>query len=128
LIPQALAFLCPEFAPADVAGQTQASLYQLNGALRRLAHVVGYSILTAFIVRAIQRGEPRLKPLSFLVATLIGIAYCGLDEWKRALEPNRHAKWADLEWNLIGVAVTLGGTLLFFGIKEWERYLQKSTT
>ena len=98
-------------------------LYQLNGALRRLAHVGGYALLTALIVRAVQQGHPRLKPAAFVAAVIVSVLYTGVDELRRAFEPNRHAKWHDLELNLIGVALTIGGTLLFFLLKGWERRL-----
>ena len=121
LITRTLAFLCPEQTPQEGSDPVQVSLYQLNGALRRLAHIGGYSILTALIVRAVQGGQARLKPASFIAALMVSILYTGLDELRRAFEPNRHAKWHDLYLNLIGVGLTLGGTLLFFGIKSLER-------
>lgn len=126
-ITRTLAFLCPEFAPDDTEGQTTVSLYQLNGALRRLAHVGGYAILTALIVRAVQGGAPRLKGSAFAAAVIVSVLYCGLDELRRAYEPNRHAKAADLMLNLMGVAVTLSATLLFFTVKAAERRLEAQT-
>jgi VanZ family protein len=96
-------------------------MYQLNGALRRLAHVAGYAVLAALAVRFVQHGQSRLKRRSLLAALVLGILYTGLDELHRYLVPDRHAKWLDLKLNLIGVALTLGGTILLFAVKWWER-------
>jgi VanZ family protein len=121
LIQHVLAFLCPEYAPPAGFNQVDVSMYQLNGALRRLAHIAGYAILAALTVRFVQNGQPRLKRRSLVAALALGILYTGLDELHRYFVPDRHAKWLDLKLNLVGVALTLGGTLLYFGIKEWER-------
>jgi hypothetical protein len=51
----------------------------------------------------------------------------GVDEWKRWHEPDRHAKPIDLFLNLIGVALVLGGTPLFFALKAWERRLAEES-
>jgi VanZ family protein len=119
-----LRFLSPEHAPPGDGERVQVNItmYQLNGAARRLAHIVGYAILTALTVRAIQRGEPTLKRSSLTAAIIIALLYTSLDELQRLFfEPNRHAKWLDLILNLIGVVLTLGGTVLYFTLKRWER-------
>lgn len=118
-----LRLLCPEHAPPgdpDVV-QVDVSMYQINGALRRIAHIVGYAVLSALVVRFFQRGEKRLKRSSLIAAVILGILYMGADELHRLIQPNRHAKWLDLFLNLGGVALTLLLTVLYFGWKSWER-------
>jgi VanZ family protein len=124
-IQNALRLLCPEHAPPGDGSiiQVDVSMYQINGALRRVAHIVGYAVLSALVVRFFQRGEPRLKRSSLIAAVLLGLLYMGFDELHRLIQPNRHAKWLDLYLNLGGVALTLAGTVLYFGWKEWERRL-----
>jgi len=121
LIQRALAFLCPEQAPPPGLNQIDVSMYQINGALRRLAHIAGYALLAALTVRFVQQGQPHLKRASLVAALVLGVLYTGLDEWNRSLAPDRHAKWLDLKLNLIGVALVLGTTFLYFWIKAWER-------
>jgi hypothetical protein len=60
-----LRFLSPEHAPPGTGEQVQVNvtMYQLNGAARRLAHIVGYAVLTALTVRAIQRGRTDAETL-----------------------------------------------------------------
>lgn len=118
-----LRILCPEHAPPDADRvQVAITMYQLNGAARRLAHIFGYAILTALTVRAIQRGASTLKRSSLIAAVIIALLYTGLDEFQRFFfQPNRHAKWLDLILNLIGVVLTIGGTILYFTLKGWER-------
>jgi VanZ family protein len=118
-----LRVLSPEHAPPDPERvQVNITMYQFNGAARRLAHIVGYAVLSALTVRAIQRGQPTLKRASLIAAIVLALLYTGLDELQRLLfQPNRHAKWLDLWLNLLGVFLTLGGTALFFAVKAWER-------
>lgn len=123
LIQDSLRLLAPEWAPPGDGTEQQlsASFYQLNQAFRRLAHVVVYAALALLTVRAIQAGQPRLKAASLWTTLLLGVFYTGLDEWHRALQPNRHAKWLDLYLNLAGVALVLVLVPLYFALKSWER-------
>jgi VanZ family protein len=117
-----LRVLCPEHAPPEGTDlQVNISMYQLNGAVRRFAHVVVYAVAAALTVRAIQRGETRLKPLSLVAAIGLGLVYTLIDEGNRLFfQQNRHAKWTDLYLNLFGVGLTVGGTVLYFAFKNWE--------
>ncbi len=120
-----LNFLCPEFAqPETGEWQVNVSMYQINTAMRRLAHVVLYGLLTFLTVRALQKGKPRLRIRSLLAALLITIVYAGTDELHRYYQQNRHAKWSDITLNLYGIALVLGSTIFFFILKSWERKLE----
>lgn len=124
IVIRVLNFLCPEFAqPPEKGLQLNISMYQINTAMRRLAHIFLYAMLTFLTVRALQQGKPRLRMRSLVAAFLITMAYAGTDELHRYFEQHRHAKWSDIALNLYGIAFVLGGTILFFGLKAWERKL-----
>lgn len=118
----ALRVLCPEHAPPEGTGvQVGVTMYQLNGAGRRVAHILIYAVVAALAVRAIQRGNPQLKLASLATAIGLGILYTGVDEGNRLFfQHNRHAKWTDLYLNLGGIGLTVGGTILYFALKNWE--------
>jgi VanZ family protein len=128
-IQQALRFLSPEHAPPGDGSDIQVAvtMYQINGALRRLSHIGAYAVMAALVVRFIQRGEPRLKRSSLLASLVFGLLYTGLDELHRAIQPARHAKWLDLYLNLGGVLLTILLTVLYFYGKEWERRLSQDS-
>ncbi|MDX1932513.1 MAG: VanZ family protein [Capsulimonadales bacterium] len=128
LIQQALRVLCPEQAPPGDGSEIQVTvtMYQINGALRRIAHVVAYAVLALLTVRAIQAGEPRLKPKALLAAFGLGIVYTAVDEVHRYFQQNRHAKWDDVWLNLAGVFLTVLLTMGYFGGKALERKILSS--
>ena len=116
--------LAPDWGTSSADGiQPYLWMYEINAALRRLAHVVTYAVLTLLIVRFIQQGEPRLKRASVIGAVAIAVLYNVADEWLRWNELHRHAKAIDVYLNLTGVVCVLGGTFLFFSFKAWERRL-----
>lgn len=119
----ALRLLCPEFAPPGdpAAIQVDVTMYQINGALRRLAHVGAYAVLACLLIRLLQQGRPRLRRRSLVGAFLLSLLYIGGDELYRYFQPNRHAKWLDLYLNLAGAVCVLVGTVFWFAWKNWER-------
>ena len=123
LLQTVLRVLAPEWPPDLDANGTQISIsmYQANDALRRVAHVATYAVLSALVVRAVQRGEPELKRASLVGAGVVCALFIVADEVHRAFEPNRHAKAIDIWLNLAGVGLVVGGTWLFFRAKQWER-------
>ena len=123
LLQHTLNFLCPEHTPPGDpnAIRVDFSMYQINGALRRVAHIVAYAVLSCLVVRCCQAGAPRLKRRSLIAAVVVSVLYTGGDELHRALEPNRHVHFFDLGLNLAGTFLVLSGTLLFFWLKHWER-------
>ncbi len=118
LIQHSLNWLVPEQPPLDVS-----TLYKVNNAARKLAHVVTYGILTLLVVRAVQFGQPRLKRGAFGAAFLVSLLYAIGDEWHRRFVPQRHAKFVDLVIDSVGITLTLGGTWFWFALKDWERRL-----
>ncbi len=130
LLQRTLNFLCPEHIPPGDpnAVRVDFSMYQINGALRRVAHIVGYAVLSCLVVRCAQAGAARLKRRSLVAAVAVSILYTGGDELHRAFEPNRHTHWLDLGLNLAGTFIVLSGTVLFFLIKRWEFAWAKAQT
>ena len=122
LMQNVLDFLCPEFAPpgGPALGRADISMYQLNGALRRVAHIAGYAVLSCLVVRFFQKGESRLKRASLIAAVVVSVLYTGGDELHRHFEPNRHVHFWDLGLNLAGTLLVLGGTVCWFWLKNKE--------
>lgn len=124
LIQNAIQLFAPEFTlgPHEPSGIVLTiSMYMVNSAARRVAHIVIYAVLACLLVRAIQGGEPRLKRASLIGTIVLSILYVGIDELYRHFTPQRDAKWFDLTLNLIGVVIVLTGTVLWFALKELER-------
>ena len=119
LLQKGLGVLAPEWSP--ISDGSIVSMYQLNAAFRRLAHVAAYAVLTLLIIRLIQHGNTRLRSASLAAAALIGAVFMASDEWVRRHQAHRHAKPVDLVLDGIGVALVMGGTWVFFAVKEWER-------
>ena len=99
------------------------SMYGINIAVRKLAHVIGYGFLTVLLVRAIQYGQARLKPVSVFVALLLSVLFAIGDALHRRRVPGRHGDSADVVLDAIGIGIFFGGTLLYFGLKALERHL-----
>jgi|GEM_PF-4284950 VanZ family protein len=117
-----LRLLCPEHAPPESPNvQVNVSMYQLNGAVRRVAHIFGYGVLAGLLIRAIQQGNPRLKPQSLLAAVGLGLLFTAVDEVHRLIQENRHAKWQDVVLNLVGMVLVVVWSVLYFAFKSWEQ-------
>ena len=125
MIQHVVDFLSPEFAPTDGVslGRADLSMYQLNGAFRRIAHIGGYAVLSCFVVRWVQKGHPKLKRASLIACVAVSVLYTGGDELHRFFTPNRHAHWFDVFLNLAGTVLVVGGTVLWFWIKQKEAAL-----
>lgn len=79
----------------------------LNAALRKLAHVVVFGVLTLLTGRALHSGGLAAPAPGQLAALAV---WCWLDEATKPLVPGRHFSWLDVGLNLLGVA--LGAALL----------------
>lgn len=95
--------------------------YSLNVAVRRLAHVFGYFVLSLLIVRAVQWGTPRLRWRSLAAAFFINTAVALGEMLHRNRTPQRHGDLSDLALNLTGGALALLTTIVFFAGKRWEQ-------
>lgn len=71
-------------------------------ALRKLAHVTEYLVLTLLLVRALRRsGVAAAVP----VACLVALAYAASDEWHQSFVPTRTATPRDVAIDGIGIAL-----------------------
>ena len=71
-------------------------------ALRKLAHVAEYLVLTLLLVRALRRaGAVAAVPVAMAVA----LAYAATDEWHQSFVPGRTATARDVAIDGIGIAV-----------------------
>lgn len=126
----ALHLLAPEY-PLELDHNgflIQVNLFILNAAVRRLTHIFAYAVLTCLVVRWIQGGAERLKRASLLGAFGVSLLYVGVDAWHLSHVPERHFDASDLLLNLIGVFLVLTGTVVWFGLKSWERRLLAEET
>jgi VanZ family protein len=125
LIQVALRTLAPEWG--QISDGSIVSMYALNAAVRRVAHVASYAVLTLLLVRLIQSGAPRLKSASLLASVFVSAAYIALDELARRHEAHRHPHGIDIYLDLFGVVLMVGGTVAYFAMKTWERRLAETS-
>jgi VanZ family protein len=111
--------LSPE-SPVPGSGDLM-PLFPSNNALRKLAHVFAFAVFMLLAVRAIQWGNPRLKPAAIFVACLLGTFFAGSDAVIRYLTPMRHVREDQFVLDAIGAAFILVITVLYFVAKSWER-------
>ena len=126
LVIRTIGVLTPEHAPLPEDNRTLTlSMYQINAAVRRAAHVAAYATFALLVVRTIQWGRPRLQ-----VGAVLGmLAFCGLLTGAESLvrlklATGRHVRWEQFYLNLIGAGLALVLTLIFFGVKALERRMQ----
>ena len=120
---RALNFSTPEFAPVSPDNRTIiVSMYQLNQSFRRVAHVLTYATMALLVVRSLQWGRPRLRPVTVLVMVAFSALITGAESIVRLkLGTERHVRLEQLYLNLFGTGIALLLTLLFFGVKALER-------
>lgn len=94
--------------------------------LRRLASLGLYGVLTLLLVRALQWGRERLRWYSAVAGVLLALGSAWLDSWHKDSVPGRHGGGGDVLLSATGIALFLGGTLLFFGVKALERRLLRT--
>jgi VanZ family protein len=100
------------------------TLDKLNLIIRKMGHLTEYAILTLLAVRAIQFGEPCLKPRAVIGAFLISVLYACSDEFHQRFVPGRTSTTRDVIIDSVGVALVMLGILLWFAVKAAERRLQ----
>jgi VanZ family protein len=111
--------LSPEQTPSNDIWQ----IYQINNAVRKLAHVAAFGIFTMLAVRALQWGEPRLKWRSLAGTLILCILFAASEAFVRFQSPDRHVRPDQFVFNAIGALLVFGLTLLYFRLKYWETLL-----
>jgi VanZ family protein len=71
-------------------------------ALRKLAHVTEYFVLTALLLRALRRSQ---VTAAVAVAIVVALAYAASDEWHQSFVPGRTATPRDVAIDGIGIAL-----------------------
>jgi VanZ family protein len=71
-------------------------------ALRKLAHVTEYFVLTALLLRALRRSQ---VTSAVAVAIVAALAYAASDEWHQSFVPGRTATPRDVAIDGIGIAL-----------------------
>ncbi len=83
-------------------------LAEAEVALRKVAHAIGYLVLTLLLLRALRRSGVAAAVPAAMVAAL---AYAVSDEWHQSFVPGRGATVQDVAIDGIGVALAgLAGT------------------
>ena len=90
-------------------------LHQLNGKLRRAAHIVVFAVLTVLVLLTMMAGKIEGR---WIAACLICL-WAWLDEATKPLVQGRHFSWNDVGLNLIGVGI---GSLLGMAVEMWLRW------
>jgi VanZ family protein len=110
----------------DVSHRLSAeTLDMLNLVIRKMGHLTEYAILTLLAVRAIQFGEPRLKPRAPIGAFLISVLYACSDEFHQRFVPGRTSSPHDVLIDSVSVSLVIIGILIWFAVKSAERQLWK---
>lgn len=81
-----------------------ADINELNGMLRRIAHIVVFAVLTVLLGLTLQFGE---LPIGWIV---IVVVWSYVDEATKPWIQGRHFSWFDVGLNLMGTF--LGGTVV----------------
>ena len=114
------------WSPEAAKHFTPVQLEYINYAVRKLAHLTEYAILTLLVLRAFQQGRQRLQWKAVVGALLISIAYAATDELHQSMVPNRTASVRDVLIDSIGGAVVLAVAAGWFSMKAVERKVLKS--
>ncbi len=71
--------------------------------LRKLAHLVEYTVLTILVFRAFRLHVDH-NTLAFLLAALVACGYAVSDEWHQTVVPGREGSFRDVGIDALGVA------------------------
>jgi len=71
--------------------------------LRKLAHLVEYTVLTILVFRALRLHVDH-NSLAFLLAALVACGYAVSDEWHQTVVPGREGSFRDVGIDALGVA------------------------
>jgi len=112
------------FSPDGPQPNDIGSLFLVNNALRKIAHLVTFGILMLLVVRAIQWGRPRLKLSSLVAAILFCTGFSFSDALVRLYARDRHVRADQFVLNAIGSGSVLIITVLFFLLKAGEERLR----
>ena len=76
-------------------------MHQLNGKLRRAAHIIVFAVLTVLVLLTMMVGEITDRWIAVCLICL----WAWLDEATKPLVQGRHFQWMDVGLNLIGVGI-----------------------
>lgn len=111
--------VAPGHAPISDYGVTR---YQINDAVRTLAHVGLYALAAGLAARAARWGRPDLPGRALLAALAFAALLTGAESAVRLRTPTRHVRPIQLLWNLAGVALGAGAALAGDALRRAERW------
>jgi VanZ family protein len=94
---------------------TPTTLHVINVAIRKMAHLTEYAILTSLSFRAIREGRCGFALRWALIALAITICVASTDEFLQSFTPTRTSTPWDVALD------TLGGTIAMLGMWRHER-------
>lgn len=99
--------LIRRFLPALAARLNENELYQLDFALRKLAHLIEYAVLGFLLYRALLAGRRGFSRRAAVHTLIIGPLYAVSDEIHQIFVPGRWASPLDVLIDSVGVLVGL---------------------
>ncbi|MBI1839023.1 MAG: VanZ family protein, partial [Candidatus Colwellbacteria bacterium] len=71
--------------------------------LRKLAHIMEYSVLAILVFRAFELRIVRRQAVA--LAIVISVLYAILDEWHQMFVRGRQGAWQDIIIDIVGIAI-----------------------
>ena len=98
IVRSVLLFFSPEIS--------QESIELVHLAVRKLAHVFEYFVLTLLLYRGIRRDASNGSPRRWaLLSLLVAVGFAGLDEFHQSFESKRLGSLADVGFDAVGVMI-----------------------
>ena len=98
IVRSVLLFFSPEIS--------QESIELVHLAVRKLAHVFEYFVLTLLLYRGIRRDASNGSPRHWaLLSLLVAVGFAGLDEFHQTFESKRVGSLADVGFDAVGVMI-----------------------
>lgn len=119
LIVFVLNLMAPNTPTLTAPPAQEVSLYKLNEALRGILHIVGFGVLTALAIRALQGGETRLKRTSVATALGLAVLFVATNAVIMSRTADRHTGLGDWLLDGIGIVLVLGGSLFVYALRDW---------
>ena len=94
---------------------TPQTLHAVNVAIRKMAHLTEYGILTALSFRAVREGRPGFTLRWAVIALVITVCVASADEFLQSFTPTR----TSTPWDVL--LDTVGGTIAMLGMWRHER-------
>lgn len=95
---------------------TDQTIYRVQYAIRKGAHLTEYAILSLLVWRALRKPTPQdSRPWNWqpaVLAVLIAGAYAATDEFHQSFVPSREGRWQDVLIDTTGAALGMIGLRL----------------